>query len=272
MRRAGLMTTLSTYLSVTANIDRWRQITATSPDVQVDTRYFRDRFQKVASIEAFIKDRRLLAYALRAFGLGERIEATALVRRVLEQGVDRPDALARTLNDRRILDFARAFDFVGKGAGVLTKPENVNAIVDRYVDNALRESQGAPNAGVALALYFRDNAPKLTSIYGLLADKKLLEVVQTALDISPRMSSQQIDTQARLLKKKITIKDFSDPQKVERFLARFATMYDLKNARDFSPNVNASPLLFASAAQARGESPGVDFNLILRRQNIFRRQ
>lgn len=266
------MTTLSTYLSVTANIDRWRQITAKNPDVQIETRYFRDRFPKIATIDAFVKDRRLLAYALNAYGLGDRIQASALMRRVLEQGVDRPDALARKLNDRRILDFAKAFDFIGKGAATLTKPEAIKTIVDRYIDNSLRAAQGRQNAGVELALHFRDNAPKVTSIYGLLADKKLLEVVQTALDLSPRMSSQPIDTQARLLKAKIKTEDFSDSQKMERFLARFASMYDMKHMNDQAISANSSPLRFASAAQARDENAGVDFNLILRRQNIFRGQ
>ena len=265
------MTTLSTYLSVTTNVDRWRQITAKNPDVQVETRYFKERFPKIVSIDAFIKERRLFAYALRAFGLDDKMQATALMRRVLEQGVDRPDALARTLNDRRVLDFAKAFDFVGKGAAPLTTSESIEGIVGRYVDEAMRAAQGRQNAGVELALYFRDKSPKLTSIYGLLADKKLLEVVQTALDLSPRMSSQQIDTQARLLKAKINISDFTDPHKLERFLSRFASMYDLNHVNDSASGVNANPLLFAAAAQERGESVGMDFSLLLRRQNLFRK-
>lgn len=265
------MTTLSTYLSVSTNIERWRQIAAKTPDVKVETRYYKDRFPKITSIDAFIKDRRLFTYALRAFGLGDRIQATALMRRVLEQGVDKPNALAHTLNDRRILDFARSFDFVGKGAATLTKPENIDMVVSRYVDDALRAGQGRQNPGVELALYFRDNAPKLTSVYGLLADKKLLEVVQTALDLSPRMSAQQIDTQARLLKAKIKISDFADPQKLERFLARFASQYDVKHANDRVSGANGNPLLFSAAAQERGESVGVDFSLILRRQNFYQK-
>lgn len=265
------MTTLSAYLSVTTNIDRWRQITAKNPDVRVETQYFKERFSKIASIDAFIRDRRLFVYALRAFGLGDKSQATALMRRVLEQGVDRPNALARTLNDRRMLDFAKAFDFVGKGAAALTTAESIEGVVGRYVDEAMRAAQGRQNAGVELALYFRDKAPKLTSIYGLLADKKLLEVVQTALDLSPRMSSQQIDTQARLLKAKITLSDFTDPHKLDRFLSRFASMYDLKHANDAAGGATANPLLFAAAAQARGESPGMDFSLLLRRQNLYRK-
>lgn len=265
------MTTLSAYLSVSTHIDRWRRITAKNPDVQIETRYFKDRFPKIASIDAFIRDRRLFTYALRAFGLGDRTQATALMRRVLEQGVDRPEALARTLNDRRILDFARAFDFVGKGVATLARPDNIDAVVARYIDDAMRAAQGQQNPGVELALYFRDKAPRLTSVYGLLADRKLLEVVQTALDLSPRMSSQQIDTQARLLKAKIKIADLNDPQKCERLLARFATMYDAKHLNEPAGGAKSSPLLFVSAAQDRGESVGVDFNLILKRQNIYRK-
>lgn len=266
------MTTLSTYLSVSKNIDRWRQITQKNPDVKIETQYYKDRFPKIGSIDAFIKDRRLFAYALRAFGLGDRIQATALMRRVLEQGVDKPDALARSLNDRRVLDFAKTFDFKGKGVATLTQPDSIKAVVDRYVDEAMRASQGRQNLGVELALYFRENAPKLTSVYGLLADKKLLEVVQTALELSPRMSSQQIDTQARLLKAKIKLSDFTDPQKLDRFLARFASMYDLKNMNDRAVGASSNPLLFASVAQERGEGVGVDLSLILRRQNQLLKQ
>ena len=95
--------------------------------------------------------------------------------------------------------------------------------------------------------------------------------MQTALDLSPRMSSQQIDTQARLLKAKVNIADFADSKKLEHFLASFATMYDVKHVSD--PNAAAAasnPLLYSAAAQDRGENPGVDFSLILRRQNASR--
>ena len=85
----------------------------------------------------------------------------------------------------------------------------------------------------------------------IICTQKLLEVVQTALDLSPRMSSQQIDTQARLLKAKISLSDFTDPQKLARFLSRFASMYDLKHTNDAAGSVNANPLLFVAAAQER---------------------
>lgn len=113
------MTTISSYLSVSTNIDKWRAIAAKKPDVQLETNYYKTHISKITSVDAFLKDRRLLNYALHAFGLGDKMQAIGMMRRVLEQGVDKPNALARTLNDRRILEFAKAFDFIGKGAASL---------------------------------------------------------------------------------------------------------------------------------------------------------
>jgi hypothetical protein len=37
VRGAGSMTTISSYLSVSTNIDKWRAIAAKKPDVQLET-------------------------------------------------------------------------------------------------------------------------------------------------------------------------------------------------------------------------------------------
>jgi hypothetical protein len=37
VRGAGAMTTISSYLSVSTNIDKWRAIAAKKPDVQLET-------------------------------------------------------------------------------------------------------------------------------------------------------------------------------------------------------------------------------------------
>ncbi len=57
----------------------------------------------------------------------------------------------------------------------------------------MEESAGEQNEGVELALYFARKAPSITSAYGILADKNLLKVVQTALGLSEYTSYQDID-------------------------------------------------------------------------------
>jgi hypothetical protein len=260
------MTTISTYLSVARDLPRWRGVAEKTPEVALETKYFRTKIATTPTIEAFLKDRRLFNYAMKAFGLGDRAFAVGLMRRALEQGASEPKALARTMNDQNILSFVRSFEALRRKEPISTK--TVAEIADRYVDQAMRAAQGKNNPGVELALYFREKAPKLTSIYGVLADRKLLEVVQTTLGLSQKMSAQQIDTQARLLSARVKIEDFRDARKLEGFIARFAANYDMLN---LDPGAMSPTLaLFGTGAQETDGNTGVDFSLILRRQNAGR--
>jgi hypothetical protein len=266
----GAMTTIGSYLAISSDLGRWRAIAARAPDVSAETKYFQANIGKATSAEALLKDRRLFNYAMKAFGLGDKTYAVGMMRKALEQGVEDPRALANTLRDPGILAFAKAFDYTGKGKAVASASLS-ETVTGRYVEQAMQAEQGKQNPGVELALYFRENAPRLTSIYGVLADKKLLQVVQTALDISSRTSSQPVDTQARLLKAKINIDDFKDAKKLAAFIARFSAMYDMRNPGATPPSVtNANAILFgASLAESDGPA-GVDISLILRRQNALR--
>jgi hypothetical protein len=49
---------------------------------------------------------------------------------------------------------------------------------------------------VRLALYFERTAPELDSVYGILADTALYEVVRTALGIPAEIAASDIDKQA----------------------------------------------------------------------------
>jgi Protein of unknown function (DUF1217) len=264
------MTTISAYLTVANNLDRWRGVAAKTPDVANDTAYFKANIGKATTAEALLKDRRLFNYAMKAFGLGDRTYAIGLMRKVLEQGVTDSKALANTLNDSSIRAFAAAFDYKG-GAAAVGSANFVQNVTDRYVEQAMESQQGAKNAGVELALYFRQRAPQVTSVYGVLADKKLLQVVQTALDISPNTSAQPIDTQARLLKSKLNLADFADTKKLENFIARFAAQYDMQNpGADSAGDVSANALLYGASFAGSDTPIGVDLTLLLRRQNAAR--
>ena len=225
--RICVMTTISTYLSVARDLPRWRAVAEKTPEVALATKYFREKIATTRSVEALLKDRRLFTYAMKAFGLGDRTFAVGLMRRALEQGASEPKALARTMNDQNILSFVRSFEAL-RNNGPLSE-NMIDDIAGRYIDQAMRTAQGKSNPGVELALYFREKAPKLSSVYGVLADRKLLEVVQTALGLSEKMSAQQIDTQARLLSARLNIEDFRDVRKLEGFVARFAANYDRLN-------------------------------------------
>ena len=59
---------------------------------------------------------RLLSYALNAYGLGNQINSTALIQKVLQGGVSNPKSLANTLPNPAWKAFAAAFDFTDSGS------------------------------------------------------------------------------------------------------------------------------------------------------------
>ncbi|WP_442756538.1 DUF1217 domain-containing protein [Methylocystis sp. JAN1] len=264
------MTTIGSYLAVANDLGRWRGVAAKAPAVSAETAYFQAKISQATSIDALLADKRLFSYAMKAFGLGDKTYAVGLMRKALAQGVDNPDALANTLHNPNILAFAKAFDYAAKGAAVASA-SLAETVTGRYVEQAMQADQGRQNPGVELALYFREHAPQLTSVYGVLADKKLLEVVQTALGVSPKTSAQPVDTQARLLKAKLDIDDFKDEKKLSSFIARFAAMYDMQNAGAAPTAVtNANAILYGASLIGSDEPVGVDLSLILQRQAALR--
>ncbi len=100
---------------------------------------------------------------------------------------------------------------------------------DMFIRQTMEEQAGDQNAGVRLAMYFQRKAATITSAYSILADKALLEVVMTALAMPDEVAQSDTDKLAQMLEKRLTISDFKDPAKVEKFLARFSALYDIAN-------------------------------------------
>jgi Protein of unknown function (DUF1217) len=264
------MTTLSTYLSISNNMSRWLSATAKSPAVSVATKYFEDNIGKVKSANDLVSNPRLFNYAMTAFGLGDMTNARGLMKQVLAQGVHDGNALANTLPNLNYRAFANDFDFADHGSSTTASPALVIDVVNRYLENSLETTQGQTDPGVQLALYFQQKAPNITSVYGILADEKLLTVVQTALGISPLTSAEPIETQAHLLSGLIKISDFKNPAKLQSFIERFAALYDFNSSgSNGGLTSSSSPVLslFNSLA-ANSSGGGLGTSLLLQTQNI----
>ena len=179
-----MTSTTSAYLAVSQNLPRYQAMTAAEPAVKTATAYYEANIGSVTSIQDFVGNYRLLSYALDAYGLGDQINATALITKVLEGGVSNPNSLANTLSNSAWKAFATAFNFVGDDASSAASPNAVQTTTSDYVEQQLESDQGAQNVGVELALYFQRVAPTVTSEYGILADPNLLEVAQTIFGLA----------------------------------------------------------------------------------------
>ena len=194
------VSTLSTYLQISNNLTKWQTMTAAQPAVQLQTAYYQANIGSVKTPSDLVNNYRLFSYVMNAYGLGDMTSyGSGLIQKVLEQGTGSQSNLAYTLNNPQILALAQTFDFADNGSSTTSSSAVQTGVVNNYITQTLDANQGQSDPGVQLALYFQQNAPSITSVYNILADKNLLTVVQTALGISPLTSSEDIDTQANMI-------------------------------------------------------------------------
>jgi hypothetical protein len=246
------MSTFTSYLSIANNLGRYQKMTAADPTVAQATKYFQANIGKITSADQFVNNTRLFNYAMTAFGLSDMTYAKSLIKKVLEQGTSQSTALANKLNNPKILALAQAFNFQLNGASTTKTAAATTDVVNKYVMQTLESDQGTRDPGVQLALYFQQNASKITDGYSILADKTLLSVVQTTLGISSYTSAENIDMQAKQFDHLLTYSDFKTPSKVQKFLERFAAQYDLNNPT--ATTSNAANLINLATGSTSGFS------------------
>jgi len=203
--------------------------TSEQPVVQRESAYYLETIKTIKSVDEFLNNDRVFKYAMKSFGLQEMDYAKAFMRKVLTEGIDNPQSFANKLTDRRYAEFAETFNFARYTTGTTVFERTRQGTVDRYVRQDLEMTAGASNEGVRLALYFQRKAASAETPYHLMADKALLKVTQIALGIPASASSMDIDRQAEMITKKLDMEDLKDPAKLDKFIGRFTTLWEIEN-------------------------------------------
>jgi len=234
-----MLSTLTSYRMISSDMTRSLDRVAGEPVVKRETSYYLANITEVKSIDDFMKNDRIYNYAMKAFGLGDMAYAKGFIRKLLTDGVIDTKALANQLTDPRYKAFAKTFNFASLGSNTTLLPAAQKAVVDQYNQQQLESEAGSQNTGVQLALYFARKASGLSNGYQVLADKALVKVVQTVLGWPDTVLSGNIDKLASTIESKIDLKSLSDPKELDKFLTRFAAMYDVQNrtANSTVPNL-----------------------------------
>lgn len=203
-----------------------------SAEVQKDVAYFTEKIGKITSAADLVADRRLLKVALGAFGLGDKIDAKAFIRKALEEGTEAEDAFANRLSDTTYARMAEAFGF-GNATGARTGDAGFAAkITEAYKLTAFQEAVGGVSDTMRLAMNFRDRIGDLAagdgkSWYTVLASKPLREVFEGAYGLPASFVNVDIDRQRDVLAErtaqafgKDSLAAFQDPGAVEKLLNR----------------------------------------------------
>lgn len=205
-----------------------------------ESKYYSATIGKIDNLDDFLSNKRLTDFVLVAAGIDPATVEPGYLRKMFESDLNDPKSFINTEPDTRYRELVASFNFNAEGK--VTKPESsiqtrrgLLETEDLYYNQTLEEQEGEENAGVRLALYFRRMASGVGSAYDLLADSALLQVIQTTFSIPKEMASADVDVQYDYINRVIDIKDLHDPEKLEKLLARFTSLYDLENNTDVSP-------------------------------------
>lgn len=243
-----MLTTSDSYRLIAQNLTRSLGNLSKDPQIARESKFFLENVGNIKSVDDFMKNDRIYRFAMKAFGLEDMAYAKAFVKKVLTEGISDAKAFANTLTDQRFKDLAATFDFAGKGDQATASTDARQGTVDRFVRLTLEQRSGEQNEGVRLALYFARKAPGLSSTLGILADKALLKVAQTALNIPAETALMDLDKQIGMYAKRIDVADFKDPKKLETFINRFTTMWEMSNRTASQSSPQLTPFVSGGAA------------------------
>lgn len=224
-----------------------------------DSKYYQENIVKVQSLNDFLKDRKLVDFALTANGLDPTKVDSDMLKQLFASDLTDPKSFANTQTDERYAEFVASFNFDKDGklnkanaAGVQNRGE-VLSTDNLYLHQTLETEQGDANQGVRLALYWQRMAPTITSAYDILGDTALLEVFRTAYSLPSEMSNMDITQQAKIVESKMDLKDLNDPTKMKKFISRFTAMYDIANDTS-SSSANAALTILGGSSATTGIS------------------
>jgi hypothetical protein len=207
---------------------------------KTESEYYSQTIDTIKSADELLADKRLVTYIKKAFGFeGETISDQTL-KQALTSDLFEKKSFVNVAPNTKFRELAAAFNFTADGAakrvsmGEAQDQDDLVRTQDLFIRQTMEETAGEQNEGVRLALYFQRKASTITSAYSILADKALLEVVLTALGLPDSVAQADVDTQAKMLTKRLDFADFKDPAKVEKFLARYAALHDVDNPQTTS--------------------------------------
>jgi hypothetical protein len=199
---------ISTYLSYrlyAADLGKSVQHTLADPQVARDAEYYKENIGKVTSIDDFVGNQRLYAYAMKAYGLEDMTYAKAFMKKVLQSDVNDQDSFVNKLVDKRYLDFAKAFNFLPSGGvDVGTTVAQDSTDEDETVGLYSQQRVAKGTAAATEADYYQSRMSSITSVDQLISDDRLFSYALTAYGIDPSIASESAI-------RNVLTSDLSDP-------------------------------------------------------------
>lgn len=222
-------------------------------EAQEEVTYYSEKMLSIQTASEFINDERLVNVLLTSYGVDPESVDSDFLKQVFSSDLSDADSFVNKQADTVWAEILGTFNFDAKGeltddfkAGIQSRGKLLET-ENKYTRQSLEEIQGEDNAGVRLALYFERMSASITSAYDILGDTALLEFFRITYQLPETFSNLDVDKQAALVEKYMTLEDLKDPEKVSDMVEKFTVLYDLQS---FDASSSALSLLSNNGASA----------------------
>jgi hypothetical protein len=236
-------------LSGIDNITGWALLQKNGPAIETayaatsssatDIAYFKSVAPTLTTPDALLGNYRALSFVTTAYGLGSQVDQTAILKKLMTQDPTATTSLAQQLSDNNYRTFANALS--NWSPPPFSTQTGIDAAVAGYQQHSFDTSIGTDSVPLQEAEYFSQNAQGLTSIYQLMSDPALLDVVTTALGIPAAFGNLDFDQQVAILTPRVDMTQFATADGVNKFINKYLAMDELNQVT--SGNAASSPLL-----------------------------
>lgn len=204
-----------------------------------DIAYFKSVASTLTTPDALLKNYRALTFVATAYGLGSQVDQTAILKKLMTQDPTATTSLAQQLSDNNYRTFANALS--NWSPPPFSTQAGIDAAVAGYQQHSFDTSIGTDSTSLQEAEYFSQNVQGVTSIYQLMSDPALLNVVTTALGIPSSFGNLSFDQQVAILTPRVDMTQFATADGVNKFINKYLAMDELNQVT--SGNAASSPLL-----------------------------
>lgn len=196
--------------------------------IKTEAAYFKANISKVKTVTAFMADKRLLSFAMAAYGLDADTETTKQISKMLNGGVRDANSPANLLTDKRYANFVAAFDFEQYGDQATTRDAATKDTVTQFVGRATA-GWIKPNADYVKTetAFYKANVSNLHSIDDLMNNKRLLNFALASYGLDPAV--EKPETIRKMLAGGVTDAKSPANQLTDKRYAAFVSAFNFKD-------------------------------------------
>lgn len=177
-----MISSYQTYTFYTKDINETLSRAAADSIVSREAQYYSDTIGSITSIDEFLDNDRVYAYAMKAYGLEEMAYAKAFIRKVLESDLTDTSSFANLLSDTKYKALAAAYDFGGTVTSeIVQTTSQIDELIGTY-EQTIEDNDAVLKQETD---YFTAVSGTFTEVDDLFKNERARDYVFTTFGIDP---------------------------------------------------------------------------------------